>query len=89
LLRHGAPTKDQPRKIARVVAQHYFRLTGRKPTVPKKDGKACGPFLDLLSAVFRTLDLGGKVSALSQAEMVARDWPNILASFSSAKHGIK
>jgi hypothetical protein len=79
--RRSAPTKTQEQKIARVVAQHYFALTGKKPTVSVsvKDGNA-SPFVELLTAVYGTL--GVKASAASQAKMVADKWPSIAATFS-------
>jgi hypothetical protein len=78
--RRSAPTKTQEQKIARVVAQHYFALTGKKPTVSVsvKDGNS-SPFVELLTAVYRTL--GVKASAASQAKMVADKWPSIAANF--------
>jgi len=85
--RHGAPQKAQPRKTARVVAQHYYALTGRKPTVPKKDGKAYGPFLELLRTVFEILGINKKASALSQAEEISRDWKSVVAEFPIVAHG--
>jgi hypothetical protein len=69
----GAPVKVHPAKIARVVADHYCGITGENPTVPKKDGKAYGPFLALMTDVFRIL--GVRASPLSQAEKIARNWP--------------
>jgi hypothetical protein len=66
------PEKIQERKIARVVAQHYYDLTGKAPSVSTKDGKANGPFLDLLNAVYEILDV--RASAESQARTVAREW---------------
>jgi hypothetical protein len=79
--RRSAPTKLQEQKIARVVAQHYFALTGKKPTVTVrvKDGKA-SPFLELLTAVYRIIGLN--VSAASQGKKVAEEWPSIAAKFS-------
>jgi hypothetical protein len=88
-VRSGAPTKDQPRRIARVVAQHYFGLTGRKPAVSKKDGAPSGNFLDLLKAVYKILGVDKIASAVSQAEEISRNWPSVLASFPGTTHGIK
>ena len=67
----GAPRKDQTRKIGEVVATHYWVLTGKKPTVPKMGGPY-GPFLDLMTTVFKIL--GIKDSALSAAESASRNW---------------
>jgi hypothetical protein len=101
----GAPVKVQPRKIACVVAQHYYALTGKKPTVPKKAGKATGPFPELLKSVYEILDVErdvsappkgvkrrvqpNKASSLSQAEWVSRNWKSIAAAFPAAGDGIK
>ena len=60
--RAGRPEQVQPsqaKKIARVVAQHYRGLTGKKPT-------ASGPFVKLLHDVYEIL--GIEASARSQAE---------------------
>jgi hypothetical protein len=64
----GAKPRRQAKKIASSVATHYFRITGKFPTVitPSDGGKAYGPFLDLLSEVFRLLNV--KASAESQAK---------------------
>lgn len=67
----GAPKKIQPRKIARLVAQHYYALTGKKPTAPSKDGKAYGPFVELLNAVYRIL--GVEASAESQTKSLREE----------------
>jgi len=70
----GRPTKIQPAKITKVVAQHYYRLTGRKPAVSKNlHGVAGGCFLELVQKVF--MILGVEASALSQAEKISRNWP--------------
>jgi hypothetical protein len=79
--RRGAPKKIQPRKITEVVAQHYYGLTGKKPTVPSKDGKAYGPFLELLGDIFKILGVKG-VSAESQARELVKGWKSVVAKFS-------
>jgi hypothetical protein len=84
--RSGAPKKAQPSKIALVVARHYYGLTGKKPTVPKKDGIAYGPFLELLKAVYGILDI--KASAASQAEKISRNWTAIASESADAGYGI-
>jgi hypothetical protein len=63
----GQPKKTQPKKIAKFVAQQYYRLSGKRPTVSTGplDGKASGPFLKLLDGVFDVL--GVDASAESQA----------------------
>jgi hypothetical protein len=68
----GTPRKDQARRIAEVAAGHYWALTGKKPTVPKREGEAYGPFLDLVTAVFKILEV--KASPLSAAESASRRW---------------
>jgi hypothetical protein len=79
--RRSAPTKFQEQKIARVVAQHYFALTGRKPTVSvsHRNGSP-SPFVELLTSVYSIL--GVKVSAASQAKMITDKWPSIAETFS-------
>ena len=66
----GAPTKTMARQIAQAVADHYRGLTDKKPTISTKDGKATGPFLDLLAEVFDTLDISARPE--SQARAVIR-----------------
>lgn len=68
----GPPEKVQATKIARAVAVHYYHFMGRNPSVPKREGKAYGPYLNLLSKIFKILEL--KASAESQAEKVVRNW---------------
>jgi hypothetical protein len=79
--RRSPPRKLQEQKIAQIVAQHYFALTGKKPTVSVslRNGDP-SPFVKLLTDVYRIL--GVKVSAASQAKMVADRWPSIAATFS-------
>jgi hypothetical protein len=80
----GQPKKVQPGKIAQVVAQHYFALTGERPTVRVKDGeKAYGPFLELLSTIFYILDVDA--SAESQTRAVIKDWKDVVAKFPRPK----
>jgi len=64
----GAPQKDFAGNIARTVAEHFYGLTGTKPTriTPPEGGKAHGPFLALLATVYRIL--GIKASAENQAK---------------------
>jgi hypothetical protein len=71
--RRRATTKVHPRKIAWRVAEHYCALTGkRKPTVPDKNGVPYGPFLELLTDVFRILEV--RASAASQGNAIEREW---------------
>jgi hypothetical protein len=75
----GAPRKIQARKVAVAVAQHYYGLTSKKPTVPKdKNERPYGPFLNLMTAVFEILEVNA--SALSQAEYVTRNWRSLMSS---------
>ena len=64
----GAPVKVQARKVAWTVAEHYYGLTGNRPTriTPVGGGKAHSPFISLLAAVYRLL--GIKASAEIQAK---------------------
>jgi hypothetical protein len=49
----GAPKKVDVEKLTRTVAFHYRRLTGNRPTIEfAKTGKAGGPWLEHLRAVF-------------------------------------
>jgi len=70
----GAPKKVQEKKISRVVAIHYFGLTGKKPTMTVVYDKAGGEFFVLLRTVFEIL--GIKASAEAQARAACRDWPS-------------
>ncbi|MEA2934530.1 MAG: hypothetical protein QOD74_1176 [Variibacter sp.] len=62
----GAPKKDLARKVARFTAEHFFGLTGNRPTRVVKDGKPYGPFIDFLGKVYKILNI--KASAESQAK---------------------
>lgn len=62
----GQPRKLGPQGVAERVAKYYCALTDRKPTVPTRDGTPYGPFLDLLTTVFKVL--GVKASAASQGK---------------------
>jgi hypothetical protein len=68
----GAPLKEQERKIAWCVAWHYFLLTGKKPTIPDKDGIPYGIFLELLQSIYAALDV--KASAAAQGRAVEENW---------------
>ena len=48
----GRPGKKRAEAIATATAAIYERLTGRKATIVGKSGKALGPYLDFLKAVF-------------------------------------
>jgi hypothetical protein len=64
----GAPKKDLAAKIARTVAEHFYGLTGTRPTriTPPEGGKAHGPFLDLLATIYEILEV--EASAENQAK---------------------
>jgi hypothetical protein len=68
------PPKVQARKLARVVGQHYYGLTGRIPakTVDSISGNARGQFIDLLRTVYKIL--GIKASAEAQATALNKEW---------------
>lgn len=83
----GAPEKKQPRAIAEVVAVHYWAITGKKPTVPKKEGVAYGPFLELMTAIFEILEINA--SPQSQAEAVSRTWSSSPQKLLGVGYGIK
>jgi hypothetical protein len=71
-LRGGAPKKDLAALVARRVAEHYFHLTGKRPTriTPPGGGKARGPFIELLTAIYEIL--GIKASAENQTKELAK-----------------
>jgi hypothetical protein len=75
----GAPSKEQERKIAWCVAWHYHFLTGSNPTVPDKDGKPYGMFLELLQSIYSALDV--KASAAAQGRSVDVGWHSRTAPF--------
>jgi hypothetical protein len=64
----GAPQKSQATLVARTVAEHFYGLTGTRPTriTPTGGGKAHGPFLEFLATIYRIL--GIKASAENQAK---------------------
>ncbi len=64
----GAPQKSQATLVARTVAEHFYGLTGTRPTriTPPGGGKAHGPFLEFLATIYRIL--GIKASAENQAK---------------------
>lgn len=57
----GAPKKIEVERLTRAVAFHYRRLTGSRPTISFANGKAGGPWLRHLRAIFAIL--GVDVSA--------------------------
>lgn len=50
--RSTKPTKLGARKVAELSAISFMRITGRPPTIPKKDGVAYGQFCAMLKLVF-------------------------------------
>jgi hypothetical protein len=62
----------RPVEVARVVALHYFRLTGEKPRRRNTwDGKAYGPFLELLNAVYKVLGVKASADAVLKTGALA------------------
>jgi len=70
--RSGAPEKDLAALVARMVAEHYNRLTGKRPTRITRCGrsKAYGPFIELLTEIYRIL--GIKASPENQTRAVVK-----------------
>jgi hypothetical protein len=68
MTRKGAPPKVLAEKVACTVAEHFYALTGNRPTriTPAEGGKAYSPFLRLLATTYRLL--GIKASAENQAK---------------------
>ena len=64
----GAPQKSLAMQVARTVAEHFYGLTGTRPTriTPTGGGKAHGLFLEFLATIYRIL--GIKASAENQAK---------------------
>jgi hypothetical protein len=64
----GAPQKNLAMQVARTVAEHFYGLTGTRPTriTPTGGGKAHGPFLEFLATTYTIL--GIKASAENQAK---------------------
>ena len=64
----GAPQKSLAMQVARTVAEHFYGLTGTRPTriTPTGGGKAHGPFLEFLATTYTIL--GIKASAENQAK---------------------
>jgi hypothetical protein len=81
----GPKEKDHPRSIARMTAEHYYRLTGDKPHVNTNPGtrKAYGPFLVLLTEIYAAL--GIEASAESQARAVGEEFNARAASDAKEK----
>lgn len=61
----GRPEKLGARAIAGVVAANYKALTGKKPTVSTdwRTGKMRGPFYELMSEIFRLLEVDASPEA--------------------------
>lgn len=71
-IKRGQPKKVQKMEIARVVARYYYYRTGKNPTVGTQEGRAYGPFLQLLTTVYEILGIEGGCEA--QARDVAQGW---------------
>ncbi|MGI8704958.1 MAG: hypothetical protein ACR2JJ_04055 [Sphingomicrobium sp.] len=54
---HGAPEKRYEKSVADKLLRTYQHFTGRKATVPSRDGKAYGPFLDFMADVMPLLGI--------------------------------
>ena len=63
----GAPKKVLGPRVARLVAQHFYGLTGLLPSdgIPLGGGPAGGPFVELLSEIYNILEVND--SATTQA----------------------
>lgn len=60
-----------PLAIASILAFHYRELTGKEPTIithasSAEEGKAYGPFLDLVKAVFSALGIEASAEAMAR-----------------------
>jgi hypothetical protein len=64
----GAPQNSLAMQVAQTVAEHFYGLTGTRPTriTPTGGGKAHGPFLEFLATTYRIL--GIKASAENQGK---------------------
>lgn len=62
------PTDRAAGKITSAVADAFLEVTGRRPTISTRDGRATGPFIQFLGLVF--FEVGHKASA----ETFARKW---------------
>jgi hypothetical protein len=58
-VRRGAPPKRLARQLACHLASVYRELSGADPTISTVDGKARGPFLDLVLDVFNAFAVDG------------------------------
>ena len=64
----GRPVKNLAPKVARITAEHFFGLTGHRPTriTPSQGGKARGLFIKHLAMIYEILGIEG--SAENQAK---------------------
>lgn len=70
----GRPIKSESKRLAVVVANFYFNLTGRTPTVtrnPINDARG-GEFYELLTSIFRILEVKDGLS--TAADFVREKW---------------
>jgi hypothetical protein len=65
----GAPQKDSAARVARTVAEHFYGLTGTRPTriTPLDGGKTHGPFLELLATTYKVLGIDASVENQGKA----------------------
>ena len=71
----GSRTKSEPERMAIMVANFYFNLTGCPPTITRfnsAESHSGGDFLGLLSAIFRILEVKDKPRPA--AEFVIKYW---------------
>ena len=64
----GRPQETVANMTAKLLAQHFHELTGGPPTIitPTKPGKAYGPFLTFVQAVFEILDISASPEAAAR-----------------------
>jgi len=71
----GSRMKSEPKRLPIIVANFYFNLTGRAPTITRfnsAESHSGGDFLDLLEAIFRILEVKGKPRPA--AEFAIKNW---------------
>jgi hypothetical protein len=71
----GSRTKPEPKRLAIIVANFYFNITGRPPTITRfnsAESHSGGDFLVLLSTIFRILEVKDKPRPA--AEYIIKYW---------------
>jgi hypothetical protein len=68
----GAPVKHRARKAARIMAQHFFGLTGASPARITDHDRPPSAFVDLLTTIFAILGIDAKAD--SQAKTAIQWW---------------